>query len=98
MFAKIISEKLHFIRNHQKQLRADDYVHFRDAFNNDANINANNVEQQVILPSSFTGSPRYMHEKNQDAMTYVRKFGRPGLFFFSHATRNTKSRLMDTII
>jgi hypothetical protein len=38
------------------------------------------VGQQVILPSSFTGSPRYMHEKNQNAMTYVRKFGRPDLF------------------
>jgi hypothetical protein len=38
------------------------------------------VGQQVILPSSFTGSPRYMHEKNQDAMTYVRKFCRPDLF------------------
>jgi hypothetical protein len=82
MMTKIISERLHFIRNHQKQLRADDYVYLRDAVNNDANINANNVEQQVILPSSFTGSPRYIrvHEKNQDAMTYVRKFGRPDLF------------------
>jgi len=80
MMAKMISERLHFIRNHQKQLRADDYVHLRDAVNNDANINANNVGQLVILPSSFTGSPRYMHEKNQDAMTYVRKFGRPDLF------------------
>jgi hypothetical protein len=78
MMTKMISERLH-IRNHQKQLRADDYVHLRDAVNNDANINANNVEQ---LPSSFTGSPRYMHEKNQDAITYVRKFGRPDLFYF----------------
>jgi len=43
MMAKIISERLHFIRNHQKQLRADDYVHLRDAVNNDADINANNV-------------------------------------------------------
>jgi hypothetical protein len=38
------------------------------------------VGQQVILPSSYTGSPRYMYEKNQDVMTYVRKFGRPDLF------------------
>jgi hypothetical protein len=80
MMAMMISERLHFIRNHQKQLRADDYVRLRDAINNDANINSNNVGQQVILPSSFTGSPRYMNEKNQDAMTYVHKFGRPDLF------------------
>ena len=28
----------------------------------------------------FTGSPRYYHEKTQDAMTYVRQYGRPDLF------------------
>jgi len=47
--AKMISERLHFIRNHQKQLRPDDYGHLRDAVNNDADINANNLGQQVIL-------------------------------------------------
>jgi hypothetical protein len=34
----------------------------------------------VILPSTFTGGPRYMHERTQDAMTYVRHYGRPNLF------------------
>ncbi|XP_044741944.1 uncharacterized protein LOC123302915 [Chrysoperla carnea] len=34
----------------------------------------------VVLPSSFTGGPRYMHERTQDAMTYVRHYGRPDLF------------------
>lgn len=29
----------------------------------------------VVLPSSFTGGPRYMHERTQDAMTYVRQIG-----------------------
>jgi hypothetical protein len=29
MMLKMISERLHFIRNHQKQLRADDYVHLQ---------------------------------------------------------------------
>ncbi|GFR22422.1 ATP-dependent DNA helicase [Trichonephila clavata] len=33
----------------------------------------------VVLPS-FTGGSRYMHERTQDAMTYVRHFGRPDLF------------------
>ena len=28
--------------------------------------------QLIILPSSFTGGMRYMHERTQDAMTYVR--------------------------
>ena len=35
---------------------------------------------QVILPSTFTGGPRYLHERTQDAMTYVRQYGTPDLF------------------
>ena len=34
----------------------------------------------VILPSSFTGGPRYMHEKMQDSMNYVRKYDCADLF------------------
>jgi hypothetical protein len=40
MMTKMITERLHFVRNHQKQLPADDYVYLRDAVNNDADINA----------------------------------------------------------
>lgn len=80
MMAKMITERLSYISRNQQQLRADDYIHLRDAINQDANVNAANIGQHVILPSSFTGSPRYMHEKTQDAMTYVRNYGRPDLF------------------
>ena len=62
----------------QKKLRVDDYIHLRDAIAADGN--ARNLGRLVILPSSFTGSPRYMHERTQDAMTYVRNYGRPDLF------------------
>ena len=61
-------------------MRAEKCIHLRDAVTNDGNIDASNIGQYVILASSFTGSPRYMNEKSQDAMTYVRKFGRPDLF------------------
>ncbi|GFT05678.1 hypothetical protein TNCV_1045351 [Trichonephila clavipes] len=33
------------------------------------------LSKMVVLPSSFTGGFRYMHERTQDAMTYVRHFG-----------------------
>ena len=36
--------------------------------------------KMVVLPSTFTGGPRYMHERAQDTITYVRHFGRPDLF------------------
>lgn len=78
MYVKLESEKLLFNRLHQKELRADMYKNLRDALASDTN--ASNVGQKVILPSSFIGSPRHMFEYAQDAMAYVREFGRPDLF------------------
>ena len=46
--------------------------------NNDGN--AQNVGQKVILPSTYCGGPRYMFERQQDAMACARKYGRPSLF------------------
>jgi hypothetical protein len=40
----------------------------------------NNIGKKVVLPSSYTGGPRYMWKKTQDAMTYVRQYGPPDLF------------------
>ncbi len=34
----------------------------------------------MVLPATFTGSPRYMHQRTQDAMAYVRQYGTPDLF------------------
>ena len=77
-YAKIETERLAFICFNQRQLRAANYIHLQDALRDDGN--ASNVGQLVILPSSFTGVPRYMHDRTQDAMTYVRNYGRPDLF------------------
>ncbi|GBM03504.1 hypothetical protein AVEN_95400-1 [Araneus ventricosus] len=77
MYAKIESERLIFIRLNQKKLRVEDYIHPRDAINSDGNINKLG---KPTISSSFTGGPWYMHERTQDAMTYVRNFGRPDLF------------------
>ena len=50
----------------------------RDAVVNDDNTT--NVGRLTILPSSYAGSPRHMHECAQDAIAYVRLYGRPDLF------------------
>ena len=42
--------------------------------------------KRVVLPATFTGGPRYMHERQQDAMSYVRLYGHPDLFIT--VTRN----------
>ena len=78
MYAKVEGERLAFIRFNQEQLRTDNYDNVKDAMNNDGE--AHNLGQIVILPSSYTGSPRYMRERQQDAMAYVRRFGKPDLF------------------
>lgn len=82
MYAKIESERLRYIRFNQAKLRAEEYIHLRDAVNNniDGNLNINDLGNVFILPSTYTGSPRHMQEYIQDAMTFVRAYGRPDLF------------------
>ncbi|XBI09945.1 hypothetical protein VPH35_137376 [Triticum aestivum] len=38
------------------------------------------VGQRIILPSSFTGGPRYLYQNYQDSITICRKYGCPDLF------------------
>lgn len=78
MYVKIETERLNYIRFNQSKLRSDDYVHLRDAIN--ADENPNTIGRFTILPATYVGSPRHMHEYAQDAMTYVRHYGRPDLF------------------
>ncbi|XP_054285654.1 uncharacterized protein LOC129002107 [Macrosteles quadrilineatus] len=78
MYAKVESERLLYLRTHQKELRAENYIHLQDALRRDDNVEE--MGQKIILPATFTGGPRYMHSRTQDAFCYVRKFGRPELF------------------
>jgi len=63
----------------QKALHANCYKDLQDAIV-DGDGDPSNVGHRIILPSTFTGGPRYMHECQQDAMAYVRKYGHPDLF------------------
>jgi len=78
MYAKIESERLLFIRLNQTKLHSEQYIHLRDAVVNDGNTT--NVRRLTILPSSHAGSPRHMLEYAQDAIAYVRFYGRSDLF------------------
>jgi len=78
MYAKVEGERLRYIRYNQNGLKAEQYVHLRDAIANDGN--AEGVGQKVILPSSYVGSPRHMQEYAQDCIAMVREYGRPDLF------------------
>ncbi|XP_038075107.1 uncharacterized protein LOC119742920 [Patiria miniata] len=77
MYAKVEQNRLRWIRNNQQQLRADTYKGLCDA------IAADDVQRagkSIILPSSFPGSPRYMHQKYLDSIAIVRKYGKPDIF------------------
>ncbi|XP_060845863.1 uncharacterized protein LOC132925485 [Rhopalosiphum padi] len=78
MYVKVETERLAFIRFNQPKLRSEDYIHLRDAIHSDGDVQ--NIGRLTILPSTYIGSPRHMHEYAQDAMTYVRNYGTPDLF------------------
>ncbi|GBN93109.1 hypothetical protein AVEN_105720-1 [Araneus ventricosus] len=78
VYAKIKAERLLYIRLNQNKLRSEEYIHLKDTVATDKNID--DIGKMVILPYTFTGSSRQMHEYAQDAMTYVRSYGRPDLF------------------
>ena len=75
---------MNYLRFNQNKLRTELYSHLKDAVDKASATNdqvmADNIGQAFILPSSFTSGPRYMHEKTQDALAYVRKYGTPDLF------------------
>lgn len=50
MYAKIESERLAYIRFNQAKLRSEEYIHLRDALNNDGNVT--NIGQLTILPAT----------------------------------------------
>ena len=82
MYAKIESERLRYIKYNQAKLRSEEYIHLRDAIdgNVDGTTDINDIGTAYILPSTYIGSPRHMQEYIQDAMTFVRAYGRPDLF------------------
>ena len=86
-YCKIETERLQFLRREQTALRADCYQDLRDAIL-EGDGDPNSVGRRIILPSTFTGGPRYMHERQQDAMTYIRKYGHPDLFITTRTNPN----------
>jgi len=75
---KIESTQLRFIKNNQKHLHADTYEAIQQAMQHGRTTSTTMV--LVILPSSVTGSPHYMHEKCHDALGLCSRFGKPQLF------------------
>ena len=78
-YTTLEEDRLDFIRLNQNSLRSEVLKGIQDAVvNGDSNVE--DLGKRVILPSSNTGSARYMINYYQDAMTICRCFGNPDLF------------------
>ena len=84
-WATIEKHELNWLRHHQRTLRKDLYKGLFDAIRSDDvnpgdDVDAAQLGQRVILPSSHIGSDRAMQQLFQDSMAIVRFFGKPTLF------------------
>jgi len=79
-WASIEQSNLNWIRNNQKKLRADCYRGLTDNVINDGVDDLAQTGHSIILPSSHTGSPRYMHQLLQDSLAICRACKKPDLF------------------
>lgn len=78
-FTMMESQRLLWVQTHQKKLRADLYTGLSDAVLN-GETHGSSTGKRIVLPSSFTGGPRYMMGNYQDAMAICRAIGYPQLF------------------
>ncbi|EEE60808.1 hypothetical protein OsJ_14407 [Oryza sativa Japonica Group] len=78
-YNKIESSRLDYIWNHQKEIRADLYQSLLDSVNTGEN-KGSAIGKRTVLASSFIGGPRDKLRRYMDAMTLVRKYGKPDIF------------------
>ncbi|XP_043266624.1 uncharacterized protein [Venturia canescens] len=79
-YVKVEKDRIQFIKQNQAKIRAETYSGLVDYLDTTAHAADARVGKIVILPSTFSGSPRNMMQHYQDAMGIVRKFGKPDLF------------------
>ncbi|XP_020272659.1 uncharacterized protein LOC109847833 [Asparagus officinalis] len=75
----IEEERLHWVKVNQSKIRAELYCGIKDALHRGDTEGAQ-VGKRIVLPSSFTGGPRYMTQNYQDAIALCRVMGNPDLF------------------
>ena len=69
-WAKIEEQRLCWVRNNQKTIRAQMY----------AALDPKSDGRKIILPSTFIGSPRFFQKLFQNSLAIVRHFGKPTFF------------------
>ncbi len=78
VYSRVEAARLQWCRVNQDTLRADTYQGLFDAVQSvPADAAVPRTGQAVILPSSFSGSPRNMNQNYLDAMSLMRHYGKP---------------------
>lgn len=84
MYAKVEQGRLNYLKSAARQdmFRTEILSGLEDAIRaNDGVVeNANEYGRKTILPSSFVGGARYMAQLYHDAISIVRRFGKPDFF------------------
>ncbi|XP_076057180.1 uncharacterized protein LOC143034695 [Oratosquilla oratoria] len=72
-YVKIETSRLLFLEHNHTNIRKEriDLLRVSDK---------NNTGQRIVLPPTFVGGPRYMKQRQQDALAYVTAYGSPDYF------------------
>lgn len=101
-YTTIESNRLSYIKYNQSKLRCENYNSIKEAAESGTS-NMSEQENQILIPASFTGGPRYMVQSYYDAMAICKHFGFPYLFItftcnpkWLEITRYFKERRLNT--
>ena len=72
-YVKVETMRLSFIENNQSNIRKER----SDILQGE---NGKHKGQRIIIPPSYVGGPRYMKQRQQDALAYVSNYGSPDFF------------------
>ena len=78
-FLREQNQKLRWIKDNQKQIRAETYNILRENVQSEGETGYEHGKR-VILPASYYGSVRWYRKKNLESLAIVRKKGNPHLF------------------
>ena len=79
VYCALEQERLDFVRAKQNNIRSDYLSGIHDAISRGDRSGAD-IGKRIILPSSFTGGPRYMYSHYLDALAICRVLGNPQFF------------------
>ena len=74
------SNDLSWVRLNQNKILAENYTGANNFIQREAQKQGKNSAPAIILPSSFTGSPRNMRQLSEDCLAIFSQMGKPDLF------------------